>query len=275
LLLSLEEDLLAQTDVVFTGGLSLYEAKRGRHDNLHAFPSSIDADHFGKARSLRESLAGKAADPSPARLGFFGVIDERLDIDLVDAVAALRPDWRIEMIGPVVKIDPATLPQRPNIHWLGSCAYTDLPRHLSSWDIGIMPFALNEATRYISPTKTPEFLAAGVPVVSTPIMDVVRSYGQQGLVEIASTPDAFVQAAVELLQRPKAKWLDAVDRHLAAGSWDKTWEAMHALIQKSMASPLPYLVPSDLQPKRRDFSGLALNGSESHKATQGSSIHVD
>ena len=155
---------------------------------MHGFPSSIDFDHFAQARRAGDpEPADQAAIPHP-RLGFFGVIDERMDIDLVAGVADLRPDWHFVMIGPVVKIDPATLPRRANIHWLGGKSYEDLPRYLAGWDVGFMPFALNESTRFISPTKTPEFLAAGVPVVSTPITDVVRPYGEKGLVEIAETP---------------------------------------------------------------------------------------
>ena len=138
------------------------------------------------------------------------------------------------MIGPVVKIDPASLPRRQNVHWLGSKAYADLPAYLGGWDVGFMPFALNEATRFISPTKTPEFLAAGVPVVSTPITDVVRPYGEKGLVEIAKTPLEVVRKAEVLLGRPKQPWLSRVDRHLAAGSWDKTWAAMHKLMLDAM-----------------------------------------
>jgi glycosyltransferase involved in cell wall biosynthesis len=134
------------------------------------------------------------------------------------------------MIGPVVKIDPETLPKLPNIHWLGAKSYADLPRYLSGWDVGLMPFALNESTRFISPTKTPEFLAAGVPVVSTPITDVVRPYGEKGLVEIAKTPLEVMHKAEALMRRPKDAWLAKVDRHLAAGSWDKTWATMHRLM---------------------------------------------
>ncbi len=228
-LLSLERDLLASADVVFTGGLSLYEAKRGRHANIHAFPSSIETAHFGAARRLRSERPLKSGTAGP-RLGFFGVIDERLDIELLSQLAALRPGWQIDMIGPVVKIDRSSLPVRPNIAWRGSCDYAELPGLLADWDVGLMPFAINEATRYISPTKTPEFLAAGVPVVSTPITDVVKTYGRSGLVAIASTAAEFVVAIEELLVRPKAPWLDMVDRQLAAGSWDSTWDAMRTLI---------------------------------------------
>ncbi|MDQ4061394.1 MAG: glycosyltransferase, partial [Pseudomonadota bacterium] len=175
---TLEAKLLARADLVFTGGQSLYEAKRGRHPNIHAFPSSIDTAHFAKARRTGgRGPDDQAALPRP-RLGFFGVIDERMDLDLVGRLAELRPDWQLVMVGPVVKIDPATLPRRPNVHWLGGKTYDELPAYLAGWDLGFMPFALNESTRYISPTKTPEFLAAGVPVVSTPITDVVRPYGE-------------------------------------------------------------------------------------------------
>jgi len=228
-LLALEKELFARADLVFTGGMSLYEAKRGRHRSVHAFPSSIDFEHFSKARAGLSDPKDQAAIRRP-RLGFFGVVDERMDVDLVGRVADLRPDWNFVMIGPVVKIDPATLPRRSNIHWIGGKKYQELPQYLAGWDVGLMPFALNEATRFISPTKTPEFLAAGVPVISTPITDVVRPYGEKGLVEIAKTPLEVVRKAEILLERPKEAWLAKVDRHLAAGSWDKTWGAMHKLM---------------------------------------------
>jgi glycosyltransferase involved in cell wall biosynthesis len=228
-LLSLENDLFSRADLVFTGGMSLYEAKRNRHRSVHAFPSSIDFNHFSKARGVKQDPADQAQIPYP-RLGFFGVIDERLDVDLVAQVAELRPDWQFVMIGPVVKIDPASLPQRPNLHWLGGKSYDELPQYLSGWNIGIMPFALNEATKFISPTKTPEFLAAGVPVVSTAITDVVRPYGEKGLVEIARSAEELVEKAEFILARPREGWLAKVDRHLAAGSWDKTWASMHKLM---------------------------------------------
>jgi len=235
-LLDLESALFARADLVFTGGMSLYEAKRSRHHSVHAFPSSIEFDHFVKARSIKSDPADQAAIPHP-RLGFFGVVDERMDIDLLGAVAELCPSWQLVMIGPVVKIDPASLPRRDNIHWLGAKDYKDLPRYLAGWDVGFMNFALNEATRFISPTKTPEFLAAGVPVVSTPITDVVRPYGEKGLVEIAKTPLEIVRKAELLLSRPKEPWLQRVDRHLAAGSWDKTWASMNRLMVDAMDGP--------------------------------------
>ena len=230
-MIEMERRLLARADLVFTGGRSLYEAKRGRHASVHCFPSSIDAAHFAKARggiAEPESMRGMRRP----RMGFFGVVDERMDLDLVASLAALRPDWQLAMIGPVVKIDPGALPQAPNIHWLGGRDYRELPAYLGHWDIGFMPFALNESTRFISPTKTPEFLAAGLPVVSTPVTDVVRDYGDPGLVEIARDAEEMAAKAEMLLTRPRETWLARVDRRLSANSWDRTWQRMSALIRE-------------------------------------------
>ena len=236
-LLELERRLFGCVDLVFTGGQSLYEAKRHRHTNVHAFPSSIDAEHFRKARAQsRVEPLDQAAIPRP-RLGFFGVIDERMDLDLVDRLAALRPDWQLVMIGPVVKIDPAILPRRPNIHWLGGKSYDELPTYLGGWQLGLMPFALNESTRFISPTKTPEFLAAGLPVVSTAIADVVRPYGAQGLVSIAEGAEEMAaRATAWMTGSGREQWLSHVNRFLAGISWDKTWSAMHRLMVEALVN---------------------------------------
>lgn len=226
-----ERALMERADLVFTGGYSLWEAKRERHANAHPFPSSVDIPHFAQARSIPEA-ADQLAIPGP-RLGFYGVIDERFDIGLLDAVAALRPDWQFVMLGPVVKIDPDHLPKRPNIHYPGMRGYAELPAWLAGWDVALMPFALNDSTRFISPTKTPEYLAAGCPVVSTPIADVIRHYGDSGVVRIADTPDAFVEACEWALSvdRSSPDWLAAIDRTLADMSWDQTWSRMKGLIE--------------------------------------------
>lgn len=225
-----EQDLFAKADLVFTGGRSLYEAKRTRHPDVHCFPSSIDAAHYAQARRKNGVDPVDQANIARPRIGFFGVIDERFDCDFLTAFADLRPDWQLVMIGPVLKIDPAVLPRRPNIHWLGQKDYKALPSYLRHWDLGLMAFALNESTRFISPTKTPEFLAAGVPVLSTPIVDVVKTYGEAGLVEIVSTPEEAVEAAARAMARPRDEWLRQVDRQLATNSWDRTWERMQDLI---------------------------------------------
>ena len=166
-LCEMEQELFRRADLVFTGGTSLFEAKRDRHSRVYAFPSGVDVAHFLKARAVRNAFQEHNRIPKP-RLGYAGVVDERMDLELIDGIAKARPDWQIVMLGPVVKIDPASLPRRDNVHWLGMKDYADLPRYFGGWDVGMLPFAMNDATRFISPTKTPEYLAAGLPVVSTP-----------------------------------------------------------------------------------------------------------
>jgi UDP-galactopyranose mutase len=234
-----ERELLRRADLVFTGGHSLYEAKRHQHPQVYPFPSSVDVCHFGQARAGLEDPADQADVPHP-RLGFFGVIDERMDIDLIAGLAVRRPDWQIVLIGPVVKIDEATLPSAPNLHYLGQKQYVELPSYLANWDVAMLPFAVNASTRYISPTKTPEYLAAGKPVVSTPIHDVVRPYGERGLVRIAHDADALVEAVEAMLaeRQPNGQgqtlWLKAVDAMLARMSWDRTWTEMNTLIGRAV-----------------------------------------
>lgn len=231
-----EAALMDIANVVFTGGASLHAAAAGRHSNIHCFPSSIDTRHFGAARAKRDPDPGDQALLPHPRIGYFGVIDERIDLRLIAEVAALRPNWQLVMVGPTAKIDPAALPQAANIHWLGGKDYQELPAYLAHWDIGWMPFALNDATRFISPTKTPEFLAAGLPLLSTPIHDVVEPYGRLGLVEIINTAPALVEAGDRMLADARlparvAARLAATDSQLATGSWDATWAAMRALMK--------------------------------------------
>ncbi len=235
-----ERQLIQRADVVFTGGHSIFEAKRGLHDNIHPFPSSVDIAHFAKARGEVVPPADQAAIAGP-RLGYYGVIDERLDLALIATVAKRRPDWSIVMIGPVVKIDPASLPKAKNIHYLGQKDYRDLPAYLAGWDAALMPFAINEATRFISPTKTPEYLAGGRPVVSTPITDVKRHYGALDGVEIAGDASAFVAACERALShsRDTPRWLPEVDRILATLSWDETQQRMAGLVAEAVAQNHP------------------------------------
>ncbi|HEX8720682.1 MAG TPA: glycosyltransferase family 1 protein [Pyrinomonadaceae bacterium] len=226
-----EEELFRRADLVFTGGQSLYEAKRGKHPHVYAFPSGIDLEHFGRARNITSDPEDQAGIPHP-RLGFFGVVDERFDLELLDGLSLARPGWQFVVIGPVVKIDPATLPRRANIHYLGGKSYKELPAYLAGWDVATLLFARNEHTRFISPTKTPEYLAAGKPVVSTSIRDVVRPYGETGLVRIADDAETFAAAAGELMRAgADADWLARVDAFLAQQTWDRTWARMGELIE--------------------------------------------
>lgn len=234
-LLSNEEKLLEMSDAVFTGGQSLYEAKRHRHENIHAFPSSIDTEHFKQARAITgDAPADQAEIPHP-RLGFIGVIDERMDLDLLKECAATRPDWQFVMIGPVVKIAEEDLPRAANIHYLGKKDYDELPAYIAGWDAALMPFAINDSTRFISPTKTPEYLAAGKPVVSTAIRDVVRPYGENGFVHIASTPAEFVAAIENALNENAEERLKKVDEFLSGNSWDNTFRAMANVVDEAVA----------------------------------------
>ncbi|MEZ2354347.1 glycosyltransferase family 1 protein [Caballeronia sp. RCC_10] len=228
-----EARLMHKADVVFTGGQSLYESKRRFHHNVHAFPSSVDVRHFEQACRPQEQPSDQEAIRGP-RLGFYGVLDERFDVPLIGALAAARPDWQFVMLGPVVKIAPADLPQAPNIHYLGQKSYDDLPRYLAGWDVALMPFALNESTRYISPTKTPEYLAAGRPVVSTPIADVVSRYGQSGVVRIAENARQFERAIEDALAdgADRSAFIARARAVLAGMSWDNTCAAMLAEVQK-------------------------------------------
>jgi glycosyltransferase involved in cell wall biosynthesis len=232
-LIHLEKELLTRADVVFTGGQSLYEAKKHQHQNIHPFPSSIDKAHFGQARKKLEQPADQKDIAGP-RFGFYGVIDERFDYELIGDAATLRPDWQFVLIGPTVKIDPAVLPKNENIHYLGGKSYEELPIYLAGWDIAMIPFLLNESTKFISPTKTPEYLAAGIPVISTPIRDVVNPYGKRNLVSIVSNAEQFVAAAEQALKAPKKEWLEDVDAFLAKRSWDQTASDMMSLIRKAM-----------------------------------------
>jgi UDP-galactopyranose mutase len=227
---ALERSLFRRAQIVLTGGQSLYEAKKHLHRNIHAVPSSVDVDHFASARRATEEPADQKHIPHP-RLGFFGVLDERLDIQLLAGIADARPDWQLVMIGPVVKIDPQDLPQRPNIHYLGAKSYTELPRYIAGWDVALVLFARNEATRFISPTKTPEYLAAGKPVVSTSIRDVVNPYGEQGLVRIADAVPDFVRACEGALNEAPAARRARADAYLKNTSWDRTWSKTALLLK--------------------------------------------
>ncbi|MFN3944632.1 MAG: UDP-galactopyranose mutase [Allosphingosinicella sp.] len=234
-LLGLEGELLGAADVVFTGGYSLYEAKKDRHPNIHPFPSSVERAHFALARAVAEQPIDQVAIPGP-RFGFYGVVDERMDLDLLAAVADARPDWSLVIIGPVVKIDPKDLPRRHNIFYMGGRQYEELPHYLGGWDVALMPFAINDSTRFISPTKTPEYLAGGRPVVSTPIADVMRHYGDLEAVIIADGAEAFVagcERALELARGDEA-WLEEVDVKLANLSWDITFARMSALVGEAV-----------------------------------------
>jgi UDP-galactopyranose mutase len=229
-----EKQLFRKADVVFTGGHNLFQAKKNSHHNIHPFPSSIDKKHFEQAREITEEPEDQKNIPHP-RIGFYGVVDERFDIPMVTAIASTHPEWHFVILGPVVKIDPETLPRLNNVHFPGQKDYKELPAYLAGWDVAMMPFLLNESTEFISPTKTPEYLAGGKPVVSTAIKDVIKPYGEMGLVEIAGTPTEFADAIERVLNKEdKNSWLEKVDAFLVNTSWNKTWQGMNMLINEAL-----------------------------------------
>jgi UDP-galactopyranose mutase len=237
-----EAQLMARADLVLTGGRSLYEARKDRHSNIHAFPSGVETDHFAVVRTGIEPARDTVGLPGK-KLGFYGVIDERLDLGLIAALASAKPDWSIIMVGPLAKIGHHDLPSAPNLHFVGQRSYGELPHYLADWDVALMPFAINEATRFISPTKTPEYLAAGLPVVSTPVVDVVAAYRNLPAVQIAASPQEFIAACERALSLKQADYLPAVDRMLASMSWDESFRRISALLdavldQPSVAVPL-------------------------------------
>lgn len=231
-----EAALIRQADLVLTGGPSLYEARRDQHRNVHCLPSAVDPAHFAPARLLPASAEAQAARQLHAgiegpTLGFYGVIDERLDIDLVRQVAQARPDWQLVMAGPVVKIDPASLPQRPNIHWLGMQPYAVLPYLVAAWDVCLLPFALNESTRFISPTKTLEYMAGEKPVVSTAVHDVQVLYGD--VVRVTHSPQQFIAACEAALAETapvRERRVLAMLRTVERMSWDDTVQTIRGLL---------------------------------------------
>ncbi|HKG26367.1 MAG TPA: glycosyltransferase, partial [Thermomicrobiales bacterium] len=232
----LEPALLKRADLVFTGGVSLYEAKFPSNRHTYLFPSGVEIEHFSKAAE-RDShpIPGELAGLEGSIIGYFGVIDERMDLELLAYIAAARPEWQIVLIGPVVKIAYEELPQAENLHYLGMRQYAELPSYLAHFDAALVPFAMNEATRFLSPTKTLEYLAAGKPVVSTPIKDVVDLYGS--VVEFGETPSEFV-AAIERLwsESPALRQLRLAAglRLVAEHAWDEIAARMRAQIDAAL-----------------------------------------
>jgi len=229
-LLERDRATMRWADIVFTGGRSLYEARRHQHPNIHCFPSSVDATHFGAA--LAESTLEPESQrrlPRP-RLGFFGVIDERMDYPMLAALAQAHPEWQLVMVGPFAKVRPEEVPQFPNLHYMGQQPYASLPGYLKGWDVALIPFAQSAATRFLSPTKVLEYMAAERPIVATPLPDLLPYHTA---LLLADDPQSFVAACEQALSgsdAQRAAWTGAMRAHVAATSWDLTVDRMAALI---------------------------------------------
>lgn len=232
-----EARLIDNADVVFTGGYELYEKKSRQHDNAHCFGCGVEYDHFAQAQDTTKDIPADVKDLKRPIVGWFGVVDERVDYDLLREAAALRPDYSFVIVGPVVKVDPASLPQAPNLHWLGGRDYKELPDYCRAFDVCMMCFAINEATEFINPTKALEYLATGKPVISTPVKDVVRQYSD--LVEIVATPQEFVEAIDRLVQDPNPERVQKGIEKARECSWEGTVSQMRELIRQAVDRPEP------------------------------------
>ncbi len=232
-----EARLLAQADLVFTGGRSMYESRKNRHPRVHCFPSGVDIDHYRAVNDPATLLPDAVASVAQPRLGYFGVLDERIDWLLIAEIAERRPDWQWILVGPTAKVEESDLPTAPNIHYLDQQQYRDLPAFLKSFDIATMPFALNDATRYISPTKTLEYLAGGKPVISTSVPDVVAEYSN--IVEIVDGPDAWIAAIERILSAPPEWLVERLQRakeRLDQSTWDSIAERMWGLMSERLTA---------------------------------------
>jgi UDP-galactopyranose mutase len=230
-----ERELMAWADIVFTDGYGLYERKQNQHPNMHAIPSSIEASHFAEARHLRKDPPDQALIPHP-RLGFCGSIDDRMDFELLGSLADMRRDWNIVFVGPLANINETDLPKRPNLHYLGSKPHEKLPFDIAGWDVAILPFKRDESTWCARETKMLEYLAAGRPVVSTAVGDLTGTYVQSGLVHVADTPAAFVEAVKTAMTENSEQRMEKVDALLSATSWARSSARMAELMDDAFRS---------------------------------------
>lgn len=227
-LIKQEEKLLEHADLVFTGGKSLYESKKKRHSNVFCFPSSVDIAHFSNGASHKKD---KPADleniPTPI-IGYYGVIDERIDLELLKNTAAKNPEASFVMIGPICKIDEHDLPRAENIYYLGMKSYEELPNYLEYFDMAMMPFALNDSTKFISPTKTLEYMSAFKPIISTRIKDVERDY--KHCVMLIDDAEDFTDA----IKNPQNSCKTFYEEILNKTSWDTTSNQMKLIMEKAI-----------------------------------------
>ncbi|HVE49617.1 MAG TPA: glycosyltransferase [Casimicrobiaceae bacterium] len=239
-----EAALLSTADVVFTGGYQLFTRKARHHANVHFYGCGVDSDHYAKAQRVETRIPADVAELPHPVLGYFGVIDERLDYELIGELAAAFDNGSVVMIGPVAKVDPATLPRQPNLHWLGQRSYDDLPAYVKAFDACLMPFALNEATENINPTKTLEYMAAGKPVISTAVADVVRHFTP--IVQVATSGDEFIRLAAKACVAPNPDLIALGVERARAASWETMVEAMRGHMLSAVKARRRTVLPQRL-----------------------------
>ena len=225
-----ERLLLAHADLVLTPSHALHERLRGEHPAAHAVPSAIDPAPLARARALVPEPDDQAAIPHP-RIGYAGPIDARLDLALVELVAMMRPELHFVFLGDTAELEAASLPQAPNLHWLGARRPDQLPAYLAGWEVAMLPLVRPGRPELASPTAAPSFLAAGCAVVATSARDVVRPWGEQGLAWIGDSPAAFACAIDNALAEERDRRLARVDRFLAEAGWDHVWDDVWSLIE--------------------------------------------
>lgn len=230
-LIDIENELISQSDLVFTNGNALFEAKQNWHPQVYNFPSSIDKEHFMQARLQLPEPADQEEILCP-RLGLYGAIDECFDAELLRALAHRRPDWQFVLVGPVVGIDEDTLPKAENIHYLGEKSYQEMPSYISGWNAALILVSTDKTKQVQVPTRTPEYLAAFKPIVATPVADIISPYQEMGLVNVAENVFEFETAIEEVLSDDKRKqWKKNIDEFLKTNSWDIMWQQMRHLIK--------------------------------------------
>jgi len=232
-LINNEARLMEHADIVFAGGYELSLKKKKHHHNVHFFGCGVEFDHFAQAQDSNTVVPPDIDFMQRPILGWFGVVDERVDYAMVGEMARMRPNWSFAMVGPVVKVDPNLLPHFPNLFWMGQRDYSVLPNYCRAFDICMMPFAINAATQYINPTKALEYFATGRPVISTPVKDVVSQYGE--LIDIVKTADEFVNAAERALKDPPIERIGRGIEKAKQCSWESTVQQMQDLIKEAIS----------------------------------------
>jgi len=233
--------LLSRADLLLTDGSGGFQASRHLHPRAYLFPHAADIEHFSTARRLHQDPPDQSGIAYP-RVGFWGTVNDRIDFGLLEAVAARLPRVQFMMVGAVERAGRERMTSRANVHWLGARPYADLPAYIAGWDAAMLPFARNDSTRFLSPPQIPEYLAAGRPVVSTGLPDVLHPYGASGLVRVADTAEEFAAAIDGACRGRSAEWLATVDRYLKALSWQSSWAGIEHLINAVIAerkTPVP------------------------------------
>ena len=228
-----ERELLALADVVFAGGPKIWSAKRELNPNCFCYGCGVDAKHFGEACDPQLRVPHDMADLPRPVFGYIGVVDERIDYELLARLAD-STQGSVVMVGPWTKVDPASFPRRDNFHWLGSRDYSELPGYAKGFDVCIMPFAMNEATRFINPTKALEYMATGRPIVSTPVEDVVAQFSD--VITIANDATTFANACERAAVQPDSRQIESGLALAQQNSWESIVARLEQHIEEALRS---------------------------------------